>query len=91
MDIAAFNLKTLRQARGCMPSNGTGERRLAILKVLCDRDAQTLHDIAAAFNMSTNAVAGTINCLVNEKLISRQGSVGKYRYSITGKGRTLCD
>jgi hypothetical protein len=89
--IDAINLNTLRQARGCMQrSAGLGERQMAILKLLCDSAHLTLPNMMLAFNCSNGAVSGTLNDLVNRKLIERCGSVGAYRYAITKKGRVLC-
>lgn len=90
MNLAEFNLKTLRQARGAMRQpSARSARHLAILRLSRDGAWLSLREIAAALEMRPNALCGTITLMVDKRLLDRIGDRGDYRYTASEAGRAL--
>lgn len=90
MDIGAFNLITLKQARGCMRRpDQTRQRQLSILRELVDGEERTLPQIAKTQDMTVGAIAGQVHQMVKNELLRRSGICNKYGYRITEKGAAL--
>lgn len=64
---------------------GTAERRAAIMKVLCRRRHETIHNLAAEFGVSTRTIQRDIEVLsCSEPIFTQQGKYGGGVYVMDG-------